>query len=57
MTKGSYILKEFDSTCLKGIYARNRLKKFVRRKDAFIPTHVTSESDLSETNLLEESNS
>jgi hypothetical protein len=30
--KGTYILEEFDSTKLLRTYARNRLKKFIKRK-------------------------
>jgi hypothetical protein len=35
--KGTYILKEVNRTLLKGIYTKNRLKKFVYKGGTFIP--------------------
>jgi hypothetical protein len=34
--KGTYILKEVNGTLLKGIYIKNRLKKFVYKGGTFI---------------------
>jgi hypothetical protein len=55
--KGFYKLEEIDRTKLKGTYARNRLKKFVYKKDAFILINYELESDLDKTNSLNKSES
>jgi len=55
--KGFYKLEEMDGTELKGTHAGNRLKKFVYKKDAFIPIDYESESDSDETNSSDESKS
>jgi len=55
--KGFYKLEEIDEIELKGTYARNRLKKFVYKKDAFIPINQELESDLDEINSLDKSES
>ena len=55
--KGTYTLEEFDGTRLKGTYAGNRLKKFVYKKDAFMPVDTDSETSSNETGSSEESDS
>jgi hypothetical protein len=55
--KGFYKLEEIDETKLKGTYTRNRLKKFIYKKDAFILIDYELESDLDETNSLDKSES
>jgi len=55
-TKGTYVLEELDGTQLKGTYAGNRLKKFIYKKDAFMPVDL-EESDSSKTGSTEEEDS
>jgi len=55
--KGFYKLEEIDRTKLKGTYTRNRLKKFIYKKDAFILINYELKSDLDETNSLDKSES
>ena len=55
--KGFYKLEEIDKTKLKGTHTKNRLKKFVYKKDAFILINYKSESDLDKTNSLDKSKS
>ena len=44
--KGFYKLEEIDETKLKGTYTRNYLKKFIYKKDAFIPINYKLGSNL-----------
>jgi hypothetical protein len=55
--KRTYILKEVDRTLLKGIYIRNRLKKFVYKKDTFILINQEAKTNSTKPNILKESNS
>jgi hypothetical protein len=55
--KGFYKLEEIDKTKLKGTHARNYLKKFIYKKDAFILINYELESDLDKTNSLDKSKS
>jgi hypothetical protein len=50
--KGTYILKEFNSTWLKGIYIGNCLKKFVYKKNAFILANIDDDIDSTISSLL-----
>jgi hypothetical protein len=50
--KEFYKLKERNKIKLKGTYARNYLKKFVYKKDAFILINYELESNLNKTNSL-----
>jgi hypothetical protein len=51
------MLKEVDGTLLKGIYIRNRLKKFVYKGGTFIPVKQEVKTDFIILNILEEGNS
>jgi hypothetical protein len=42
--KGTYILEEFDSTELSGIYAGNRLKKFIEQQRFYIPVATNQDT-------------
>jgi len=55
--KEFYKLEEIDKTKLKGTHARNHLKKFIYKKDAFILIDYELESDLDETNSSDKSES
>jgi len=55
--KGFYKLEEIDGIELKGTYTRNCLKKFIYKKDAFIPINHELESDLDKINSLDKSES
>jgi len=55
--KGFYKLEEIDRIELKGTYTRNRLKKFIYKKDAFILINYGLESDLDKMNSLNKSES
>jgi hypothetical protein len=55
--KRTYTLKEVDRTLLKGIYIRNRLKKFVYKKDTFILINQEAKTNSTKPNILKESNS
>ena len=55
--KGFYKLEEIDRIKLKGTHTRNYLKKFIYKKDAFIPINRELESDLDKTNSLNKSES
>ena len=55
--KGFYKLKEIDRTKLKGTHAKNRLKKFIYKKDTFILINYELKSDLDEINSLDKSES
>jgi hypothetical protein len=43
--KGTYFLKEFDSTELAGSYSSNRLKKFVQRDKFYMPVATDANLD------------
>jgi len=51
------MLKEVDETLLKGIYTRNRLKKFVYKGGTFIPVKQEVKTDSIMPSTLEEGNS
>jgi hypothetical protein len=55
--KGTYMLEEVDGTLLKGIYAGNRLKKFVYKGGTFIPVKQEVETDSIVLSMSEEGNS
>jgi hypothetical protein len=55
--KGYYKLKEIDSIKLKGTYTRNRFKKFIYKKDAFILINPRLENELNSINSLDKSES
>jgi hypothetical protein len=55
--KGFYKLEEIDKTKLKGTHTRNRLKKFIYKKDTFILINHELESDLKDSNSLDKSES
>jgi hypothetical protein len=55
--RGYYKLEEMDGTELKGTYTGNRLKKFIYKKDAFIPVDPGSENELDVMNSSDESES
>jgi hypothetical protein len=55
--KETYTLEEVDGTLLKGIYTRNRLKKFVYKGDTFIPVDQEAKTNSIKPSILEESNS
>jgi hypothetical protein len=55
--KGTYILKEINGTLLKGIYIKNRLKKFVYKGGTFIPIKQEVKTDSIILSTLKESNS
>jgi hypothetical protein len=52
-----YKLEEIDSTKLKGTYIGNYLKKFIYKKDAFIPVDPRSENELDIINSSNKSES
>ena len=51
------MLKEVDRTLLKGMYIRNRLKKFVYKGGTFIPIKQEVKTDSIIPNILKEGNS
>jgi hypothetical protein len=55
--KGYYKLEEIDGTKLKGTYIGNRLKKFIYKKDAFIPVNPGLENKSDNINSLDKSKS
>jgi len=55
--KGFYKLEEIDEIELKGTYTRNRLKKFIYKKDAFILINYELESNSDKINSLDKSES
>jgi hypothetical protein len=55
--RGYYKLEEIDSTKLKGTYIRNYLKKFIYKKDTFIPVNLRLENELDNINSSDKSES
>jgi len=54
LEKGTYILEEFDRTLLPGIFAGNRLKKFVKREGIYEPEMSADRSEGEEEEEEEE---
>jgi hypothetical protein len=55
--RGYYKLEEIDNIKLKGTYTRNYFKKFIYKKDTFIPINSRLENELDSINSLNKSKS
>jgi hypothetical protein len=56
LEKGTYILEEFDRTRLPRTYARNRLKKFVKREGFYEPVVLAEDPEAEEEGEEQEEN-